>query len=129
MTTGRPLGVRLLAGLLTVYTASGFLLALRIAGDRDPRYQWWLIAAAAAAFGVACGVGALAVWRLEPRAPSVLAACAVLGAGLCLALPAAAPDDVATRAMWRASIQGAVLLLAFLLLAAWYVRGVLRRRT
>jgi hypothetical protein len=31
--------------------------------------------------------------------------------------------------MWRAAIQGAVLILAFLLLAAWYVRNVVRRRT
>jgi hypothetical protein len=30
--------------------------------------------------------------------------------------------------MWRAAIQGAILILAFLLLAAWYVRNVVRAR-
>jgi flagellar biogenesis protein FliO len=31
--------------------------------------------------------------------------------------------------MWRSAIQGAVMILAFLLLAAWYVRNVVRSRT
>lgn len=123
----RPIGIQLLAALLSAYTAGGFLLALRMAADRDPRYRWWIVAAAALAFAITSGVATLAAWRLERRAPLLLVACAVLGAALCVALPAAAPADIATSGMWRSAIQGAVLILAFLLLAAWYVRGVLRR--
>ena len=68
----------------------------------------------------------------EPRAelsgaPLKLIVCAVLGALLCLALPAAAPSGQLAPGMWWAAIQGAVLILAFLLLAAWYVRNVVRR--
>lgn len=124
----RPIGIQLLAVLLTIYTMAGFLLTGRMVMDQDERYRWWLIAAAGVVFAVACGAGALAVWRLERRAPVVLVACGVVGSVLCVALPAAAPPDVLPPGMWGAAIQGAVMILAFLLLAAWYVRNVLRRR-
>ena len=84
--TRRGHGITLLAALFTVYTMAGFLLARRVWSDRDERYRWWLIAAAAVALALAPG-------------------------------------------MWRSAIQGAVLILAFLLLAAWYVRTVVRGRT
>ena len=124
----RPLGIQLLAALLTIYTMAGFVLALRMVTERDERYRWWLIAIAGGAFAIASGVTTLAVWRVEKRAPWLLVACGALGSALCLALPAAVPDASLPAGMWRAAIQGAVLILAFLVLAAWYVRNVVRAR-
>jgi len=126
--TPRRRGITLLAALLTVYTMAGFLLALRVWSAKDERYRWWLIAAAALAFALASGVTTLAVWRVEKRAPALLVACGVLGSALCLALPAAAPAESLAPGMWRSAIQGAVLIFLFLLVAAWYVRNVVRAR-
>jgi hypothetical protein len=123
----RPLGIQLLAALLTAYTIGGFLLAFSVGTTHDERYRWWLIVGAGCTFAIASGVSALAVWRVERRAPLMLIICGVLGASLCLALPAAAPANQLAPGMWRSAIQGAVLILAFLLLAAWYVRNVVRR--
>ena len=128
-TLTRRLGIRLLAALLMIYTLAGFYLALRMTAQRDERYRWWLIAAAAAAFAIASGATTLAVWRVERKAPMLLIACGVIGSALCLALPAAVPAESLEPGMWRTAIQGAVLILAFLLLAAWYVRNVVRTRT
>ena len=128
VTVSRPFGIQLLAALLTVYTIGGFTLALRVYTNQDDRYRWWLIAAAAAAFAVACGVTTLAVWRLDRKSPWLLVACATLGGMLCLSLPAAVSPESLAPGMWRTAIQGAALILAFLLLAAWYVRNVVRRR-
>jgi peptidoglycan/LPS O-acetylase OafA/YrhL len=127
VTLNRPIGIQLLAALLAIYTMAGFLLAIRMVMERDDRYRWWLIAVAAGAFAVGSGVTTLAVWRVEKRAPWLLVACGVLGSALCISLPAAVPDASPAPGMWRAAIQGAVLILAFLLLAAWYVRNVVRR--
>jgi hypothetical protein len=114
--TRRPFGIQLLAALLTLYTMAGVFLAVRIGVDHDPRSRWWLIAAT------------LAVWRLERHAPAALLVCGALGGALCLALPAAVPADALPPGMWRVAIQGALLVAAFLALAAWYVRNVLRTR-
>ena len=121
--------MQLLAALLTVYTMAGFLLAVRMLTEHDDRSRWWLVAIASLAFAVAAGVATLAVWRVEKRGPLLLVVCGVVGSALCIALPAAAPADVLAPGMWRAAIQGAVLIFAFLLLAAWYVRSVVRTRT
>lgn len=129
LTLTRPLGIQLLAALLTIYAMGGFLLAIRMITEQDERYRWWIIVIAAVAFGVASGVATLAVWRIERRAPLLLMACGALGSTLCLALPAALPRDAVAPGMWRAAIQGAILILAFLLLAAWYVRSVVRARS
>ena len=129
LTLSRPLGIQLLAALLTIYTMGGFLLALRVSTGQDERYRWWLIAGTAVAFAVACGATTLAVWRVQRKAPWLLVACGTLGSLLCLSLPAAVESSALAPGMWRAAIQGAVLILAFLLLAAWYVRNVVRRRT
>ena len=123
----RPLGIQLLSALLTIYTMAGFLLAIFMV--KDERYRWWIVIAASAAFALGSGAATLAVWRVERRAPLLLVACGVLGSALCLALPTAAPADMLPPGLWRAAIQGAVLILAFLLLAAWYVRNVVRART
>ena len=129
MTSPRPLGIQLLAALLTVYTIGGFTLALRVSTGQDDRYRWWLIAIAAVAFALACGASALAVWRIARQAQWLLVVCGALGSILLLSLPAAINSDALDPGIWRAAIQGAVLILAFLLLAAWYVRNVVRRRT
>ena len=128
VTLNRPIGIQLLAALLTVYTMAGFLLAMRTMIERDDRYRWWLIVVAGVAFALASGAATLAVWRVEKRAPPLLVACGALGSALCLALPAAVPDAALAPGMWRAAIQGAVLIFAFLSLAAWYVRNVVRAR-
>ena len=129
MTIKRPIGIQLLASLLTIYTMGGFLLALRMLTTHDERYRWWMIAAAAGAFAIASGAATLSVWRIERRAPALLVVCGALGSALCIALPAAVPDTSLAPGLWRAAIQGAILILAFLLLAAWYVRNVVRART
>jgi len=129
LTLTRPLGIQLLAALLTIYTMGGFLLAIRMLTEQDERYRWWMIVVASAAFAIASGIATLAVWRIERRAPLLLVACGALGSALCLALPAAVPADAIAPGMWRAAIQGAALILAFLLLAAWYVRNVVRARS
>jgi hypothetical protein len=128
VTLSRPLGIQLLAALLTIYTMGGFLLALRVSTAQDERYRWWLIAGASSAFAVACGATTLAVWRIDRKAPWLLVACGSLGSILFLTVPAAAPSESVSPGMWRAAIQGAILILAFLLLAAWYVRNVVRAR-
>jgi len=128
VTINRPIGIQVLSALLTIYTMAGFLLAIRTTIERDDRYQWWLIAAAAAAFALASGVATQAVWGVQKRAPLLLITCGALGSALCLALPAAVPDAALAAGMWRAAIQGAVLIFAFLALAAWYVRNVIRAR-
>jgi hypothetical protein len=128
VTINRPIGIQLLAALLTVYTMAGFLLAIRTLIERDDRYRWWLIVAAGVAFALASGVATLAVWHVEKRAPLLLVACGALGSALCLALPAAVPGAALAPGMWRAAIQGAVLIFVFLSLAAWYVRNVVRAK-
>jgi hypothetical protein len=128
VTPTRPIGIQLLAALLTIYTMAGFLLAIRTGANPDERYRWWIIVVAAAAFAIASGAATLAVWRIEKRAPLALVICGALGAALCIALPAALPSGTLAPGMWRAAIQGAVLILAFLSLAAWYVRNVVRAR-
>ena len=128
VTTTRPVGIQLLAALLTIYTMAGFLLAIRMVTERDDRYRWEVIVAAAVAFAIGSGAATLAVWRIEKRAPLLLVACGALGSVLCLSLPAAVPTAALAPGMWRAAIQGALLILAFLLLAAWYVRNVVRAR-
>jgi hypothetical protein len=113
---------RLIAALLTVYALGGFWIAARMVTDRDPRFQWGLLAAAAAIFGLWAGSAALAMWRASARAPAALAGCGVIGALLCVALPATAPAESATREMWRGAILSGVLFCVFCLLLAWYVR-------
>ena len=97
--------------------------------SEDERYRWWLVATAALVFAVAAGAATLSVWRIEKKGPLLLIVCGVVGSALCIALPAAAPADALAPGMWRAAVQGAVLIFAFLLLAAWYVRNVVRTRT
>ena len=126
LTINRPIGIQLLAALLTIYTMAGFLLGIRTMIERDDRYRWWLVAAAALGFALTSGVATQAVWRVQRRAPLLLLVCGAIGGALCLALPAAVPDAALPPGMWRAAIQGAALLFAFLSLAAWYVRNVIR---
>jgi hypothetical protein len=122
----RPFTVQLIAVLVTFYALCGFLLGAAMASSRDPRFRWELLLVAGVALGISAGAAALSSWRLERRAPALLALCGVVGAALCLALPLSAPSVAATGEMWRAAALGAALFLAFLLLAALYVRQLLR---
>lgn len=119
-------GMKLLAALLAVYAMSGVLLALTMLTHRDPRLRWDLLAAGGALFAISAGSSALALWRVQRRTPIWLSLCGVLGAAFCLLLPFAAVGVPATREVWQSAITGAVLFLAFLLLAALYVRRYLR---
>ena len=123
----RPFTIQLIAVLVTFYALCGFLLAAAMASSRDPRFRWEMLFVAGAALGISAGAAALSSWRLERRAPALLAVCGVMGAIVCLALPLSAPAVAATREMWRAAILGAALFLAFLLLAAVYVRKMTPR--
>ena len=115
-----------LSALLALYAMAGFFLAMRFAGSRDPRFRWELLVAGGVAFAVSAGTAALVAWRMERRAPAWLVVCGVLGAAMCVLLPASAPADVVTPAMWRAASLGGALFLAFMLLAAAYVRALVR---
>lgn len=123
----RSLGPRLIATLLAVYAMGGVLLAAAMLSGRDPRFQWGALGGAAALFAVVAGTSALATWRLERRAPAWLIACGLCGAVLMVAIPLASelPPD-ASHDAWRAAALGGALFLAFMLVAAAYLRAWLR---
>lgn len=106
---------------------AGVLLAAAVFSGRDPRFRWSVLAGAAALFAVVAGSSALATWRLERRAFAWLIACGLCGAGLMLVIPLTTelPPD-ASHAAWRAAAIGGVLFLAFMLVAAAYLRAWLR---
>lgn len=118
----RPFGMQLLAALLTLYAMSGVLLATSAATMRAPGLRWQIVAAAGALFALSAGSSALAVWRLEPRAPALLRACGLVGLGACLVMPLAVPPTADAGPVWRAAVVGGVLFLLFLLLVAEYVK-------
>lgn len=105
---------------------AGVFLALTIQDAAAGPVDWRLIVAGSAAFAISAGAAALSVWRLEARAPALVTVCGVLGAGFCLLLPLSAPAEQASR-VWTPAILGAILFLAFLLLAAFYVGRQVRR--
>jgi hypothetical protein len=122
----RPFIVQALAGLLTFYAMAGAWLAMTMANNRDPRFHWIPLVIGGAAFAISAGVAALTVWRIESRAPIMLIICAVIGATLCIAMPAAVRGAMITRDTWLLAIAGGLLFAAFLLLAARYIRLYLR---
>ena len=122
----RPILAQALAGLLTFYAMAGVWLAMTMATNRDPRFHWLPLVVGGAAFAISAGAAALAVWRMESRAPMMLVICAVLGSTLCIAMPAAVRGAVISRDTWLAAIAGGLLFAAFLLLAARYIRLHLR---
>ena len=122
----RPFLMQVLAALLTFYAMTGVWLAMTMVGNRDERFYWLPLIAGGVVFAIASGASALAVWRMESRAPSVLIVCAVIGSVLCTAMPAAVRGAVVTRNVWYSAIAGGLLFAAFLLLAARYVRLYLR---
>jgi hypothetical protein len=129
MIRGRPFLIQALAALLTFYAMTGVWLALTMAGSRDPRLHWVALLVGGAAFAISAGLAALTVWRREKRGPSMLMACAVVGATLCAAMPAAVRGAVHDRNTWIAAAGGGLLFAAFLVLAAHYVRLHLRSQT
>jgi hypothetical protein len=122
----RPFVIQALAGLLTFYAMAGVWLAMTMGSNRDPRFHWIPLVIGGLAFAVSAGLAALAVLRLERRGPTMLMVCALIGATLCIAMPAAVRDTVITRDMWLAAIAGGLLFAAFLLLAARFIRLYLR---
>jgi hypothetical protein len=118
----RPFAFQLLATLLTVYAMAGMLLSMVMVRDQDPRLHWLGVAVGGATFAVSAGIAAMSVWRQRPRSPVALLVCGAIGAAFCIAVPAAAPDEVVGRDLWVLSILGGVLFAAFLILAAWYVK-------
>jgi hypothetical protein len=105
----------------------GVLLAAAMLSGRDPRVQWGMLAGAAALFAVVAGSAALATWRLERRAPLWLVACGLCGAGLMAAIPLASRlPPSALEDAWRAAALGGALFLAFMVVAAVYLRAWLR---
>lgn len=120
----RPFGIQLLGAVLTLYAMAGVLLGAAMLVGRPADVHWWLVVAAAAVFAFGSGTAALAVWRLDRQAPRWVLGCGVLGLGLCLVLPAAAPAEVVATGgdMWRTALVGGALFLLFLALAALYVR-------
>jgi hypothetical protein len=101
---------------------TGTWLAMTMLTNRDPRFYWLPLAVGGIAFALSGGNAALSVWRQEARAPLTLIICAIVGAVLCTAMPAAVRGAVIGRDTWIAAVSGGVLFAAFLLLAAKYVR-------
>jgi hypothetical protein len=108
----------------------GFLLSAAMISGRDPRFHWAALASVGALFAIVTGSAALATWRLERRAPALMLACGVCGAGLMAAIPAASPlPPGAARDAWQAAVLGGVLFLAFMVVAAAYLRAWLRTKS
>jgi hypothetical protein len=126
----RSLGPRLIAILLAFYAMGGVLLAAAMISGRDPRFRWGELAGAAALFAVVAGSAALATWRLERRAPAYAIACGICGAALMAFIPVASQlPSSALHDAWRAAVLGGVLFLAFMFVAAAYLRVWLRSYT
>jgi hypothetical protein len=105
----------------------GVLLAAAMLSSRDPRLRWVALATGSATFALVAGSAALATWRLERRAPAFAIACGVCGAALMALIPLASglPPGAARQA-WRAAGLGGTLFLAFMVVAAAYLRVWLR---
>ncbi|HET7553798.1 MAG TPA: hypothetical protein VFK04_21070 [Gemmatimonadaceae bacterium] len=126
----RSLGPRLIAVLLAFYAMGGVLLAAVMISGRDPRFRWGALAGVAVLFGVVAGSAALATWRLERRAPAWAIACGICGAALMAFIPVASQlPSSALHDVWRAAALGGALFLAFMLVAAAYLRAWLRSYT
>jgi len=105
------------------------LTAVMLTG-RDPRFQWGALAGASGLFAVVAGSAALSTWRLETRAPAWVVACGICGGGLMAFIPvASALPPAALRDAWRAAALGGALFLAFMFVAAVYLRAWLRATT
>ena len=130
-TAGRPFGVQLLAALLTMYAMGGIYIAAALVTGRPPELRWELVAAGGIIFGLVAGFAARSAWRLAPDAPRWLVGCGACGAGLCILLASGAQrsGDETQPDTWRMAITGAILFLAFLALAARYVRRHIRSRS
>lgn len=123
----RALGPRLIAVLLAFYAMVGVLLASAMLSGRYPNFQWGALAAVSALFALVAGMAALATWRLERRAPALAIACGICGAALMAVIPLSAElPPGASREAWRAAALGGVLFLAFMFVAAIYLRAWLR---
>lgn len=121
----RPLGIQVLAVLLSCYAMAGVAIVVVFARTGVPHLRRPVLLGSAAALIVAAGSASLATWRLERRAPAWLVACGLTGAAFSIALAFAWPRWMLTREVWAAAILGAVMFIAFLSIAAVYVRMIL----
>ncbi|HUF25520.1 MAG TPA: hypothetical protein VMM18_00965 [Gemmatimonadaceae bacterium] len=121
----RPLGIQMLASLLAIYAMGGVFIALTMLDARDARLDWLVIVLASATFAASAGSASHTVWRLERAAPLRVVLCGACGAAFCLLLPLATPARIGA-AVWPPALIGAVMFLAFVLLAAHYVERQLR---
>jgi hypothetical protein len=119
---------QVLAALLTFYAMAGVWLAMVMGTARNEAFHWLLLTIAGIAFALSAGTAAIAVWNQERRAPLALTICGIVGASLCVAMPAAARDLPIARDTWMVAVGGGLLFAAFLLLAARYVRITLDSR-
>ena len=122
-----PIGIQLLALLLACYAMAAVAMAAVLPSVRLPLRRPLLVGTAVALI-VTAGSAALSTWRLERRAPAWLVACGLAGAAFSLSLAFAWPPYMLTREIWVAAILGAAMFIAFLGIAAVYVRLVLRER-
>lgn len=122
-----PIGIQLLSLLLACYAMAGVAIATVVPTVRLPLRRPLLLGAAAALI-VTAGSAALSTWRLERRAPIWLVACGLAGAVFSMSLALAWPRYMLSREIWAAAILGAIMFVAFLGIAAVYVRLVLRER-
>lgn len=120
-----PIGIQLLALLLACYAMAAVAIAVVLPSVRLPLRRPLLLGTAAALI-LTAGSAALSTWRLERRAPAWLVACGVAGAAFSLSLALAWPPYMLSREIWAAAILGAVMFIAFLGIAAVYVRLVVQ---
>jgi hypothetical protein len=121
----RPFGIQMLAALLALYAMGGVFIALTISRAGTARVDVRPILVGSVVFALAAGVAAQSVWQLERRAAAWVGLCGLCGAGFCVLLALAAPPDLG-GSIWTAAILGAVMFLAFLLVAALYVHRMVR---
>jgi hypothetical protein len=127
----RPIGVQILAALLTVYAMLGVYIVATLLSRRPPEFSWWPVVGGAATFAGAAGASARAVWHLTASSPRWLLACGLSGAAFCITVAAAArelPDD-ARGTIWKTAVTGALLFFAFLAVAARYMRRQIDARS
>lgn len=120
-----PLGIQLLALLLACYAMAAVAVAVILPTVRVP-FRRPVLLGTAVTLVVTAGSAALSTWRLERRAPAWLVACGIAGGAFSIGLALAWPPWMLSREIWAAAILGAVMFVAFLSVAAVYVRLVLR---
>lgn len=121
----RPFGIQMLAALLALYAMGGIFVAVTITRGGAASVDVRPILGGSLLFALAAGMAAQAVWRLERRAAVWVGLCGTCGAVFCILLALAAPPELG-GSIWAPAVLGAVMFLAFLLVAALYVHRLVR---